>query len=115
NARTRWLKAFCPVAFIKLCLELHPTHAAPGECAEYGSDDADNRDLRCHSRPATTLKQRIADNLDVVASPNERRDPAQSGWDVLNGKNQTREQEHEQKTAQRNRLHGCHLAGNRRS
>ena len=61
--------------------------------------------------PAAALQERVADDLDVVAAPDEVGDPAQPDGNVLDGKHQAGEQEDEQESAERHRLHRGDLVG----
>src|SRR5262245_2308180 len=90
--------------------ELHAAHGQPGERVEDGADGADDRDVEADGRPPAALQEGIPDDLDEVAAPDEVRDPAQPRGNVLDGKDQPREEKDEEKATEGHDLHGGHLA-----
>src|SRR6266478_2512192 len=66
-----------------LGLQLHPPQFSPGQHVEQPSDRAYARDPRPHGGPAAALQQRVADDFDVVAAPDDVRDPADAYRMVL--------------------------------
>src|SRR5262245_37701015 len=98
-----------------LCMQLHPAHAAPCDAVEHAPDEPDDRDLPADRRPAAALQECVAHDFDVIAPPDEVRDPPEPHRDVLDRKDQSREQEHEEKAAERDDLHRRDLARDERA
>src|ERR1044072_7840658 len=98
-----------------LRLDLHATFVEPREGEEHRADQGDDQLLQPNRGPSTSLQKRVSDDLDVVATPNQMRQPSYRSRYVLDRIKQPRQQEDKQETTQCHRLNRCPLIRNRRA
>src|SRR5262245_23507656 len=100
RSRLIWFSSFCTSAR-RRCdinpasqdpmtsdLELHSAHPPPAQTKEQRPGDTHRADLVPDRGPAPTLQKRIAHDFDVVAGPDEVRQPSQTYRNVAEGEHQ---------------------------